>query len=238
MRLDRMIANMGIGSRKDVRQMIRQGHVAINGKTITKHGTKVKLDHDLVTVHGEELIYREFIYIMLNKPKGVISATEDYQHSTVIDLLPYEYIHFKPFPVGRLDIDTVGLLLLTNDGKLAHELTSPKKEIEKTYFAKIKGKITPKHIEEFSKGLTLDDGYQTKPAKLSIIESNSVSEVHITITEGKFHQVKRMFQAIGREVVFLQRIKMGELKLDDSLALGEFRELRDEELAYCLSLKK
>lgn len=238
MRLDRMIANMGIGSRKDVRQMIRKGLVTVNDKRVTKHGTKVDVQRDRVTVNGEEIFYREFIYLMLNKPKGLISATEDYNHSTVIDLLPYKYAHFNPFPVGRLDIDTVGLLLLTNDGKLAHELTSPKKEIEKTYFAKVKGEITDQHVELFKEGVILDDGYQTKPAKLSILKSSELSEVHITITEGKFHQVKRMFQAIEGKVIYLERIKMGELSLDKSLQLGEFRELTDDELAYCLSLKK
>lgn len=238
MRLDRMIANMGIGSRKEVRQMIRKGFVSVNGETITNQGQKVNVNEDIVIVNGEQIHYREFIYLMLNKPKGVISATEDDNHSTVLDLLPLEYAHFEPFPVGRLDIDTVGLLLLTNDGKLAHELTSPKKEIEKIYFAKIKGHINDSHVKQFSRGVTLEDGYETKPAKLSILNSDTVSEVHITITEGKFHQVKRMFQAIDREVIFLQRIKMGELKLDETLGLGEVRELNEKELSYCISLKK
>lgn len=237
MRLDRMLANMGVGSRKEVRQLIKKGFVTINKEVIKDSSIKIDPEKDFVAVRGEQIHYQKYIYLMLNKPKGVISATEDNNHSTVIDLLPPEYKRFSPFPVGRLDIDTVGLLLLTNDGKLAHELTSPKKNIEKTYFAKIRGKVEQEHISLFSKGVELVDGYVTKPAKLSIIKSDDISEINLSITEGKFHQVKRMFKAIGREVIFLQRIKMGEIRLDEHLALGQFRELTKKELEYCFSLK-
>lgn len=174
---------------------------------------------------------------MLNKPKGYISATEDYRHRTVIDLLPKEYTHFQPFPVGRLDIDTVGLLLLTNDGQLAHELTSPNKEIEKTYYAKIRGVVNEDDQQKFAQGVTLDDGYETKPGHLTIVKSGDISEIKLTITEGKFHQVKRMFAAVNKEVIYLQRIRMGNIVLDESLELGKYRELTKEELSYCLTLK-
>jgi len=238
MRLDKMLANMGLGSRKDVRQKIKKGFVSINGKVIKNQGQHIDADKDLVMFNGEQINYREFIYIMLNKPDGVISATEDDYHSTVVDLLPDEYLHFEPFPVGRLDLDTVGLLLLTNDGKLAHELTAPKKEIEKVYYAHVEGEVNEGHIEQFSRGVRLEDGFVTKPADLTILKSDSVSEIELSIREGKFHQVKRMFQAINCEVIYLQRIKMGELSLDPDLLEGKCRELNEEEMKYCLSLKK
>ncbi|HLS35958.1 MAG TPA: pseudouridine synthase [Bacillota bacterium] len=237
MRLDRMLANMGVGSRKDVRQLIRNGHVTVNGKTKTRHGQKIDPYEDIVTVFGEQVKYQKYVYLMLNKPQGVISATQDGRHTTVVDLLPFEYVHFEPFPVGRLDVDSVGLLLLTNDGKLAHELTSPKKNVEKVYYVEVEGKVTEDDRRQFADGVTLDDGYETKPAKLQILHSGSISKVYVTITEGKFHQVKRMFQSVGKEVIFLQRIKMGPLMLDEALEEGEIRELTEKELEACLSLK-
>lgn len=167
---------------------------------------------------------------MMNKPPGVVSATEDHQDETVIDLLEIEDLVFDPFPVGRLDKDTEGLLLITNDGQLAHRLLSPKKHVPKTYFAVIDGEVTERDIEAFKNGVTLDDGYKTKPGELKILKSGLTSDIELTITEGKFHQVKRMFQAVGKRVIYLKRISMGPLKLDETLELGEYRELTDEEL--------
>src|SRR5690625_4053985 len=238
LRIDKMLAHMGFGTRKQVRELLRTGHVQKNGQQITRHGTKHDVTKDIVTVYGDIVTYQKYIYLMLNKPQGVISATFDAYEQTVVDLLPFEYVHFEPFPVGRLDKDTEGLLLLTNDGKVAHRLTSPNRAVEKTYYAKISGIVTEKHIAQFEEGVTLDDGYLTKPAKMTIIKQRDISEIELTITEGKFHQVKRMFQALGLRVVYLQRIKMGNIKLDPNLALGEVRELNEKELAYINLLKQ
>src|SRR5699024_10602268 len=237
MRLDKMLSHMGFGSRKDVKQLIKSKKVRINGDIANKPNMHIDVSNDEVSVHGELVKYREFIYLMLHKPQGVISATEDGYDQTVIDLLEMEDALFEPFPVGRLDKDTEGLLLITNDGKLAHALTSPRRAIEKTYVATIDGAVTEEHVQQFSEGVTLDDGYETKPGKLRIITSGETSEIELVITEGKFHQVKRMFQAIGREVTYLKRVQMGEIQLDDRLQLGSYRELTEEELAYCLALR-
>lgn len=238
MRLDKILAHMGYGSRKDVRSLIRKGHVSVNSKVIRNNGLQVNAEQDVIEVNGEIVHYRKHIYIMLNKPQGVISATEDARDQTVIDLLPANLQHFEPFPVGRLDKDTEGLLLLTNDGQLAHHLTSPRRGIEKTYYAKISGEVTDADVKAFQCGVTLDDGYVTKPGQLSILKSDNISEIELTITEGKYHQVKRMFLAVNHEVIYLKRIRMGDIELDDQLELGSFRELNDEELSYCLSLKQ
>jgi len=238
MRLDKLLANMGVGSRKEVKSLLKKKQVTVN-HSITKDGSiHVDPNVDLVKVNNSVIHYQKYTYIMMNKPPGYISATEDKKDKTVIDLLPDHLRHFKPFPVGRLDKDTEGLLLLTNDGELAHQLTSPKKDIEKKYYAKIKGRVTHTDVENFLSGVTLDDGYHTKPAKLDIIKSGHISEVEIIITEGKYHQVKRMFESVNKKVIYLQRMEMGELSLDTSLAVGAFRELNHAELYYCLSLKK
>jgi 16S rRNA pseudouridine516 synthase len=184
----------------------------------------------IVTLNGEVIEYREFIYLMMNKPQGVLSATEDSVGETVIDLLELGDQVYEPFPVGRLDKDTEGLLLITNDGQLAHKLLSPKKHVPKTYFAVIDQEVTDEDVKAFAQGITLDDGYETKPGELKILKSGIRSDIELTITEGKFHQVKRMFEAVGKKVVYLKRISMGPLPLDESLELGEYRELTDEEV--------
>ncbi|MFC7373312.1 pseudouridine synthase [Fictibacillus iocasae] len=231
MRLDKWLSNSGFGSRKEVKQLIKGGAVTINGITV-KDGKKQAVPQaDKVAVHGEEIVYREFIYLMMNKPDGVISATEDNFHETVVDLIAEEYKQFDPFPVGRLDIDTEGLLLLTNDGQLSHSLLSPKKHVPKTYFAEISGAVTEEDVQSFAEGVELDDGYVTKPGILNILEvSDNESKITITISEGKFHQVKRMFLAVGKKVEYLKRMKMGTLELDPSLQPGEYRELSEAEL--------
>lgn len=230
MRIDKMLSNIGHGSRKEVKKLLKDGAVQVNDKVVKDPGYHVDTEKDLVTVHGEEAQYREFIYLMMNKPPGVISATEDDRDETVIDLLELDDSIFEPFPVGRLDKDTEGLLLITNDGQLAHRLLSPKKHVPKTYFAVIEGEVTEEDILAFKEGVVLDDGYETKPAKLNILKSGIRSDIELTITEGKFHQVKRMFQSVGKRVVYLQRLTMGPLSLDESLELGEYRELTEEEL--------
>jgi 16S rRNA pseudouridine516 synthase len=229
---------MGAGSRKDVKALLKKKQVTVNNEVIRDGSVHVDPDRDEIKMGEETIQYRKHIYIMLHKAPGYISATEDVREKTVIDLLSAEIRHFNPFPVGRLDKDTEGLLLITNDGELAHQLTSPKKEIEKTYYAKVSGTVTEEDIEQFYSGVVLDDGYKTKSAKLEVIESGTVSKVNVTITEGKFHQVKRMFEAVGKEVTYLKRLRMGELVLDTLLPVGSFRELTAEELSYCLSLKK
>lgn len=236
MRLDKLLANMGFGTRKEVKEIIRKQQVTVNDISVKNGKHQVNPEKDVVMVNGDIVEYKKYIYIMLHKPQGYLSATEDFWDETVIDLLTDEYQHFDPFPVGRLDKDTEGLLLLTNHGQLAHQLLSPKKDIEKTYYAEISGRVTMDDVEKFKNGLTLEDGYETKPAELKILERGTYSKIELTITEGKFHQVKRMFEAVGKKVVYLKRERMGEIHLDDTLALGEFRELTDEELAYCLSL--
>lgn len=235
MRIDKMLANLGYGSRKEVKQLLKQGAVKVNGAQIKDAKQHIDPKQDEVGIHGEIIEYKEYIYLMMNKPNGVISATEDTMHQTVIDLLEMEDIVYSPFPVGRLDKDTEGLLLITNDGKLSHQLLSPKKHVPKTYYAIINDRVTEADIHTFSKGVKLDDGYETKPAKLEILKSETTSEIHLTITEGKFHQVKRMFEAVNKKVIYLKRLTMGPLQLDDSLALGEYRELTDEELEELLS---
>jgi 16S rRNA pseudouridine516 synthase len=230
MRIDKLLANIGYGSRKDVKSLLKSKAVKVNDIVIKDAKQQVDPDHDVITLNGEVVEYKEFIYLMMNKPPGVISATEDARKETVIDLLEIEDAVYNPFPVGRLDKDTEGLLLLTNDGKLSHRLLSPKKHVPKIYFAVIKGIVTEEDIESFKKGVTLDDGYVTKPGHLDILKSGETSDIELTISEGKFHQVKRMFESVGKKVIYLKRISMGPLALDETLELGEYRELTDEEI--------
>ncbi|MBC2183636.1 rRNA pseudouridine synthase [Listeria sp. FSL L7-0233] len=228
MRLDKLLSHTGFGSRKEVKPLLKSGAVVVNGTIQKDSKTQVNPDKDQVTVHGTPVVYQEFVYFMLHKPQNVVSATEDNVSETVIDLLAQEDTLTDPFPVGRLDKDTEGLLIITNDGTLAHNLLSPKKHIDKTYYAKIDGDVTAEDVEAFVAGIELDDGYTCKPARLEIITPN---EIKVTIQEGKFHQVKRMFAARGKTVSYLKRISMGNLQLDESLALGEYRPLTEAELA-------
>ncbi|QDX91933.1 rRNA pseudouridine synthase [Brevibacillus laterosporus] len=228
-RLDKVLANTGKGTRKEVKQLVKQRIVTVDGVVATDPGMHVIPEQQLIEINGEPLLFKRWVFVMLNKPAGVISATEDALHETVVDLLPDEWRH-KVHPVGRLDIDTEGLLLLTNDGQLSHSLLTPKKKVDKEYFARIEGRVTDEHIAAFKQGVTLDDGYETMPATLEILQSGDISEIHVTIMEGKYHQVKRMFAAFDLMVVYLKRVRMGPLLLDESLELGEFRELTEEEL--------
>ena len=219
LRIDKMLANLGYGSRKEVKQLLKDGSVKVNDVIVKNAKVHIDPEKDIVTLNDEVIEYKEFIYLMMNKPQGVISATEDDHDKTVVDILELEDMVYSPFPVGRLDKDTEGLLLITNDGQLAHQLLSPKKHVPKTYFAVIDREVTEEDIQAFRQGVTLDDGYLTKPGELKIIKSGDNSEIELTITEGKFHQVKRMFEAVGKRVVYLKRISMGPLELDESLEL-------------------
>ena len=233
MRLDKLLAHSGLGTRKEVKKLLKTKIVEVNEKTVTDPKTHVDPDTDKVTVGGEKLDYQEFVYFMMNKPQGVISATEDLMHETVLDLLEMQDSLQEPHPVGRLDIDTEGLLILTNDGKLTHRLLSPKHHVDKRYYAEIDGIVTEEDIVQFKEGVTLDDDYETLPADLEILstdEEAGTSVIELVIREGKFHQVKRMIQVVGKEVTYLKRLEMGPIKLDDTLELGAYRELTSEEI--------
>jgi len=231
MRIDKLLSNIGFGSRKEVKQLLKTGAVKIDGEPVKDPKTHVDPERQQVIVNDERVEYKEFVYLLMNKPAGYLSATEDEYQETVINLLEMEDAIFQPFPVGRLDKDTEGLLLLTNDGQLSHQLLSPKKHVPKTYYAVILGEVTDEDVIAFKKGVELDDGYVTKPAKLEILSSGNQSVIHVTITEGKFHQVKRMFESVGKKVTYLKRISMGPIELDEEeLKTGEYRELTDEEV--------
>lgn len=232
MRLDKFLANANLGSRKDVKKYIQNGQVKVNDNVIKIVDYKV-LEKDKISLNNEYINYEKFYYYMLNKPSGVVSATED-REKTVIDLIdsPCQDL----FPVGRLDKDTEGLLLITNNGKLAHNMLSPKKHVDKVYFAKIDGVVTDEHIEKFQNGIIINvDGedYVCKSGELKILKTDKISnnsEITIKISEGKFHQVKKMFRAIDCTVTYLRRISFGELKLDENLKLSEYRSLNETEL--------
>ncbi len=234
-RLDKVLSNMGIGTRKEVKEMIKAGMVTINGNTIKSADYKVNVEEDEIICGGQRVRYREFVYLMMNKPSGMVSSTDDPRDSTVIELLDDYYKNFRPFPVGRLDKDTEGLLLITNDGKLAHDLLSPKNKVDKTYFATIEGVLEDEHVEAFEKGILLEDGYNTLPAVLRIISSGVISAAEITIQEGKYHQVKRMMGALGMRVSYLKRLRMGPIPLDKILEPGQYRELTEDEINLLLN---
>lgn len=241
-RLDKLLADNGLGSRKEVRKIITQGRLFLNGNPCTNVAQKIQIEKDCLTIDGSVFQPRLFIYLMLNKPAGIISSTKDDLHATVIDLLKEPWAKMELFPVGRLDLDTEGLILLTNDGILTHQITSPKKGVAKTYFVRLKEEVNSQtfksYVTAFQNGVRLHTGYTCLPAQLCIdpaaqeqfMQTDSVSTMHITITEGKFHQVKKMFSSVGNEVVYLKRLSMGTLELDPSLGLGEYRELYEEEV--------
>ena len=236
MRLDKFLVACAVGSRTEVKNYLKAGRVTVNGKKEKSVKLQINEETDEICFDGEKLDYEEFVYYMMNKPQGIISATEDPKHKTVLDLLD-DYARAKEvFPVGRLDIDTHGLLLLTNDGKLAHALLSPKRHVDKTYLAQINGIMTDADVETFSQGIPLKD-FTCQPAKLELVSidrEKKQSLVRVTIAEGKFHQVKRMVAYCGKEVVDLQRLTMGTLTLDEDLKRGEWRRLSQEELEALL----
>ena len=237
MRLDKFLVACAVGSRTEVKNLLKAGRVTVNGKKEKLAKLQIDEERDEIRFDGQVLEYEEFVYYMMNKPQGVISATEDSKHRTVLDLLDDIARTKEVFPVGRLDIDTHGLLLLTNDGQLAHALLSPKRHVDKTYLAHVEGIMTQEDVETFVKGIPLKD-FTCQPAKLEIVSVDSVknqSLVRVTIAEGKFHQVKRMVAYCGKEVVDLQRLTMGTLVLDENLERGEWRRLTREELENLLA---
>ena len=230
MRLDKFISTTTILSRAEAKKRIKKG-ILINNVLVKSSDYKVDEFNDQVIIDGVRLVYQKFIYIMMNKPKDTVSATEDAIEKTVVDILNEEDRIQKVFPVGRLDKDTEGLMLLTNDGDLAHRLISPKKNVEKKYYVEVNGELKNEHLKVVKKGVILEDGYRCKPARLEILDSSeSSSKANIYITEGKFHQVKRMMKSLGVTVTYLKRLSIGNLSLDKNLKLGEYRYLTDEEL--------
>ncbi len=229
-RLDKLLSNFGFGSRATIKRLVKSGLVTVDGIVVSDASLHVDPENSVVIINGKKLNYREFVYLMMNKPAGIISATRDAKLKTAIDILPEEFACFDLFPAGRLDIDTEGMLLLTSDGQLAHDILSPKKHVDKRYIALIEGETTDEDVRIFAEGVILDDGYKAMPAELEIMRSGIRSEVEIVLHEGKFHQVKRMFEAVGKKVVYLKRIQMGSLRLDESLEPGECRELSIEEV--------
>lgn len=237
MRLDKFLVEMDIGSRSQVKQYIKKGMVSVNGTTVSSADMKINEDSDIVKYNGRQLCYSKYRYFLLNKPAGYVSATKDNVHKTVIDILKNENTK-DLFPVGRLDIDTEGLLLITNDGQLAHHLLSPSHHIPKTYYADIDGYVDSKTIDLFEHGVDIGDDTPTLPAILKILDADHASEksrIELTITEGRFHQVKRMFQAVGMSVTFLRRISMGCLHIDDNLPTGSYRPLTEDEVSVLSS---
>lgn len=237
MRLDKYLSHAGLGTRKEVKQLLKTGRICVNGELVKQPNFHVQTT-DQITLDGEIVNYEEFVYYMMNKPQEVLSATRDAMQPTVLDLLSDEDYRSDLFPVGRLDKDTVGLLLLTNDGALSHQLLSPKKHVSKEYMAEIVGIMTEKDQMRFLEGIELEGNEICQPARLEILhinEEQGTSRVKITLVEGKYHQVKRMVAACGKKVQHLQRISMGSLRLNDELAEGDYRRLSSEEIA---SLKK
>ncbi len=239
LRLDRFLSDMNIGSRSEIKAWIRKGRVSVNSKPCLKPELKVIAGKDKITFDEQEIVYEKFQYFMLNKPTGVVSATEDKRDKTVLELI--QTVKRKDlFPVGRLDKDTEGLLLITNDGDLAHRLLSPKKKVDKVYYARIDGRVIDDDVALFLSGISIGEDKPCLPAKLEILQSGDISEINLTLYEGKYHQVKRMFEAVGKMVIYLKRISMGGLELDSSLMPGEYRRLTIDEVNHLenISLNK
>ena len=230
-RLDKYLAEMQLGTRSEVKKLIRAGKGQRDGKTCKSPEQKFDPQQAQVMVDHRLIQYAAYEYFMLNKPKGCVSATEDNRYPTVLDYIT-DHLRSDLFPVGRLDLDTEGLLLITNDGALAHELLSPAKHIPKTYEAMIDGIVTEEDVRKFAEGIDIGEKKLTKPAELVIIKSNVISHIQVTIYEGKFHQIKRMFEAVGKPVLELKRLAMGALRLDETLQPGEYRPLTADEITY------
>lgn len=226
MRLDKFLSDCTDMSRKEIKELIKKKQVSVGGEIVTRPEIQVD-ENATVCVQGDEVSYRKFVYLVLNKPQGYVSATEDRDYPTVCDLVAEEYGHFGVFPAGRLDIDTEGLLILTNDGGFAHDIMSPKKNVYKRYFARLDKAVEDKDIEEFKKGMEFKD-FTAKPARLEI--TDTPDEAYVEIAEGKFHQVKRMFERVGKTVTYLKRVSIGGLVLPDGLELGDVREMTREEM--------
>lgn len=232
MRLDKYLSEMGAGTRSELKKAVRAGRVSVNGQRAKDASIHVS-EKDEICLDGNRIVYERFVYYMMNKPAGVISATEDARERTVLDLIEGQQ-RKGLFPVGRLDRDTEGLLLITNDGELAHRLLSPAHHVDKVYFARLDGPVGETERRLFAEGLKVDNTFTAMPACLELLEN--AEEVKVTIREGKFHQIKRMFAAVGREVLYLKRLSMGPLALDGSLAPGAYRRLTEEEESAIIAL--
>jgi len=230
-RLDKFLCDLNIGTRSQVKSFIQKGMVSVNDESIKKPEFKVS-ENDIISFQGQTLSGEEYAYYMLHKPAGIISATEDKMHQTVLDYFKNEPCK-NLYPVGRLDKDTEGLLLITNDGELGHRLLSPKHHIPKTYYVELLKEVNSDDVSRLEEGIDIGEKKLTLPAKIRLITDNTL---YITITEGKFHQIKRMFEAVNNKVLYLKRISMGELTLDESLPKGQFRRLRADEISYLKSL--
>ena len=229
-RLDKFLCEMQIGSRREIKEFAKRGRIKVNGNVIKSTDLKIHPNVDHVYVDNKKVDFVQFEYFMMNKPQGVISATKDEKETTVVDLIK-DSARVDLFPVGRLDKDTEGLMVITNDGEMAHRILSPSKHISKTYFARIDGVVTAEDVVRFANGITLADGTVTRPANLVILKAdNGISEVEVKIYEGKYHQIKRMFAACGKHVIYLKRLAMGRMMLDNSLKPGEYRRMTDEEV--------
>ena len=236
-RLDNVLVNSGYGSRREVQKIIRWKKVKVNGEIITTPSKHVDVLKDEIYVLDKKVVYKEFVYLMLNKPSGFVSAVQDKFERTVLELIEDEDIVLNPYPIGRLDKDTVGLLILSNDGNMCHRVLSPKLHVEKKYLVKVFSCLNSGHVEKFNNGIVLEDGYKCKSSKLEILNSSpDESECEVILTEGKFHQVKRMFEAIGMTVTYLKRVKFCHINLDDNLKEGEYRHLTDEEVKILKSI--
>ena len=233
MRIDKLISQYGFGSRKEVKAIFKQGVVTVDGEVVLNPQTRVDPEASAVYVGDMLIEYEKYIYVMMNKPDGVISASYDEEETTVCDLLDENLQWHDLFPVGRLDKDTTGLIILTNDGGFAHRALSPKKHVEKVYVAKVDKELGTKEERAFETGITLDDGYRTMPAKLEILDGG---QARVIIREGKFHQIKRMFEALEFNVVSLKRVTFAGINLDEGLAPGEFRRLDENEMNIIVNL--
>lgn len=229
MRIDKFLTELGVGSRSEVKKILKTGQITVNGIPVKKPEEKIDETKDVVMYQGKALLYQQFEYYMFHKPAGCVTAVSDAMHKTVMDYMK-DLTRKDLNPVGRLDIDTEGLLLITNDGMLSHELLSPTKHVPKTYYAKIEGMVTEEDVNLFKNGVDIGEKKPTKPAELRILNSQPISEIELTISEGKFHQVKRMFEAVGKKVIYLKRISMGSLILDETLKPGEYRSLTAAEI--------
>lgn len=236
-RLDNFLVNSGYGSRKEVQKLIRSKKVKVNGEIVNKPSIHIDVLNDKVCVFDEEIIYRKFVYLMMNKPSGFVSATHDKFDRTVLELIDDEDKILEPYPIGRLDKDTVGLLIISNDGDMCHRVLSPKRHVEKKYFVRVNGRLNNSHTEIFNEGILIEDDIKCKPAKLNILEcGDDESTCELILTEGKFHQVKRMFEALSLKVTYLRRIEFGGIKIDGTLKEGEYRHLTEEEVSLLKSV--
>lgn len=236
-RLDKILSNLGVGSRKDLKQRIKRGEVTVDGVVVRNPEQKFDPETAVIAVGGETIRYKKYVYLMMNKPAGYLTATEDRKAATVLDLLDEAYRSFDLFPAGRLDKDSEGLLLLTNDGELTHRILSPKNHVDKLYYIRYDGAFASDSEQRFARGLPIDGGYVCMPAKLELLPDNAA---YVTIREGKYHQVKRMAEACGARVTYLKRLRMGSLILDENLLSGNYRPLSDaeeENLQKCFKME-